>query len=171
MLERVLKSLKVSSLIVLFFCFSAITNADAEQNLELDNNLFDIISSNENLDLFAKSLKKSKVFEIIQQKGPYTVFVSTNDAFNRASFSSKFKVWTDEELLKNVVNFHIVEGVWSLEALKQVSELTTVQGSAVKIAVENANVLVGNAPIIATDVTASNGVLHIVSEIIERPDF
>jgi len=41
----------------------------------------------------------------------------------------------------------------------------------VKIAVENANVLVGNAPIIATDVTASNGVLHIVSEIIERPDF
>jgi uncharacterized surface protein with fasciclin (FAS1) repeats len=44
--------------------------------------------------------------------------------------------------------------------------LTTVEGQKLKVSIKNGVVMVGNARVIATDVDASNGVIHVIDKVL-----
>lgn len=106
--------------------------------------------------------------EVLGGKGPFTVFAPTDEAF------AKLPAGTVETLLKPenkdklaaILKYHVVEGrVYSEDAVSA-KAAKTVEGSSVTISVKDKQAYVDTAKIIATDIDASNGVIHVIDSVI-----
>ena len=107
----------------------------------------------------------------LQSAGPFTVFAPTDAAF------AALPAGTVETLLKpenkkqlaSVLTYHVVAGKTMSTALagKHLS-VTTVQGASLAIDGRN-GVTVGGAKVIAADVAASNGVIHVIDKVLLPP--
>ncbi|MFO0011874.1 MAG: fasciclin domain-containing protein [Planctomycetota bacterium] len=100
-----------------------------------------------------------------------TVFAPTDEAF------AKLPKGTVEDLLKpenkdklaSILKYHVVEGrVYSEDALAA-KAAKTLQGGTVKISVKDGAAYVDSAKIVATDIDASNGVIHVIDSVILPP--
>jgi transforming growth factor-beta-induced protein len=100
-----------------------------------------------------------------------TVFAPTDEAF------AKLPKGTVEDLLKPenkdklaaILTYHVVEGrVYSEDAVAA-KAAKTLQGGTIKISVKDGGAYVNDAKILATDIDASNGVIHVIDSVILPP--
>ena len=116
----------------------------------------------------AAALKAAGLVEALKGDGPFTVFAPTDEAF------AKLPKGTVEELLKPenkeklvaVLKYHVVPGKVLAADVVKLTEAKTVQGGKVTIIVKDGTVLVDGAKVVKTDVTASNGVIHVIDSVI-----
>jgi uncharacterized surface protein with fasciclin (FAS1) repeats len=116
----------------------------------------------------AAALEAAGLVETLKGKGPFTVFAPTDAAF------AKLPAGTVENLLKPenkdklvaVLTYHVVSGKVMAKDVVKLSSAKTVQGSQVKIEVQNGKVRVDDANVVATDIAASNGVIHVIDSVI-----
>ncbi len=116
----------------------------------------------------AAALDAADLVDTLKGDGPFTVFAPTDDAF------AKLPEGTVETLLKPenrdqlvaVLTYHVVPGnVYAADVVK-LDSATTVNGADVSIQVADGGVRVDNANVIKTDITASNGVIHVIDSVI-----
>ncbi|MFO6430582.1 fasciclin domain-containing protein [Erythrobacter sp. W302b] len=112
--------------------------------------------------------------------GPFTVFAPTNDAFAKLPAGTVEKLTTDDkETLKSILTYHVVPGTIDAatltNAITQAGDegytITTVQGATLNAKVVDGGVVLtdaaGNtAKVTATDVAASNGVIHVIDTVL-----
>ena len=100
----------------------------------------------------------------------FTVFAPTNDAFPDALKPVLDVLHQPEHLkeLRAVLTYHVVPGKLSAADLKD-GELKTVQGETLKITHQGDKVLVNGIEIAKTDVPASNGVIHVINQVLVPP--
>ena len=116
----------------------------------------------------ATALTSAELVKTLQGKGPFTVFAPTDKAFG------KLPEGTVEELLKpenrkkltSILTYHVVPGKVLAADVVKLSKAKTVEGSEVKIKVKEGKVYVDNARVTATDIACSNGVIHVISDVI-----
>jgi len=113
------------------------------------------------------AVKAAGLVETLQGKGPFTVFAPTDAAF-AAIQSDVDKLLKPESKAKlsNILKYHVVSGKLKAEDLKDGQELTTVEGSKLKVAVKDGKVTVGNAKVTSADISASNGVVHVIDKVL-----
>jgi len=100
-----------------------------------------------------------------------TVFAPTDEAFGKLPKGTVESLLKPEskDKLKAILLYHVVEGrVYSEDALKAKSA-ATLQGGKVEITVKDGAAYVNGAKILATDVDAGNGVIHIIDSVILPP--
>jgi uncharacterized surface protein with fasciclin (FAS1) repeats len=115
--------------------------------------------------------KAAGLVEALSGDKALTVFAPTDDAFAKLPKDTVATLLKPEnkDKLKAILLFHVVEGrVYSEDALAAKSA-TTLQGSKVEITVKDGAAYVNGAKILATDVDASNGVIHIIDSVILPP--
>ena len=106
--------------------------------------------------------------DALKGEGPLTVFAPTDEAF------AKLPEGTVEMLLKPenkaklqaVLLYHVVEGKVTSDKVVTLDEAKTLQGENVEIAVKMDKVYVNNAQVVAVDVEASNGVIHVIDAVL-----
>ena len=107
----------------------------------------------------------------LQSAGPFTVFAPTDAAFAALPAGTVDTLLKPEnkKQLASVLTYHVVAGKTMSTALagKQLS-VTTVQGASLAIDGRN-GVTVGGAKVIAADVAASNGVIHVIDKVLLPP--
>lgn len=116
----------------------------------------------------AAALKAAGLVETLKGNGPFTVFAPTDEAF------SKLPKGTVEDLLKPenkarltaVLTYHVVPGKVMAADVVKVKEAKTVQGSSLKVNAAGGKVMVDNATVVKTDITASNGVIHVIDTVV-----
>lgn len=115
--------------------------------------------------------KAAGLAEILSGDKPLTIFAPTDDAF------AKLPAGTVENLLKPenkdklaaILKFHVVPGrVYSDEVLSK-KELATVQGDLLTASVPNGAATINGAGLVATDIDASNGVIHVINAVLLPP--
>lgn len=115
----------------------------------------------------AAALKAAGLVETLKGKGPFTVFAPTDAAF------AKLPAGTVENLLKpenkaqltKILTYHVVAGSVTAADVVKLKEAKTVQGQSVKITVQGGKVSVDGATVTATDIAASNGVIHVIDSV------
>ena len=104
----------------------------------------------------------------LKSKGPFTVFAPTDEAF------AKLPPGTVENLLKPenksqlqaVLTYHVVSGkVMAADAAKLTSA-KTVNGQSIRITESGSGLMVDNANVIKADIITSNGVIHVIDQVI-----
>jgi uncharacterized surface protein with fasciclin (FAS1) repeats len=121
-----------------------------------------------NFKTLAAALKAADLVETLQGNGPFTVFAPTDEAFG------KLPKGTVEDLLKpenkaklvGILTYHVVPGKVMAADVVKLSKAKTVQGSEVKITVEDGKVKVDGANVTATDIKCKNGVIHVIDAVI-----
>jgi uncharacterized surface protein with fasciclin (FAS1) repeats len=106
-------------------------------------------------------------------EGPLTVFAPTNQAFAdllAALNLSAAEVLANTELLNQVLLYHVVEGAVLAETVVTLdgqSVPTLLEGESVAVSVVNGGVVLnGNVNVVATDIIASNGVIHVIDAVL-----
>lgn len=100
--------------------------------------------------------------------GPLTIFAPTDEAF------AKLPAGTVENLLKAenkdqltaVLTYHVVPGKVMAGDVVGLDQATSVQGDTIDISINGDSVMVDAANVIATDIQASNGVIHVIDSVI-----
>lgn len=129
--------------------------------------IVDVASANADFETLVAALKAAGLVETLSGAGPFTVFAPTDAAFE------KLPPGTLEELLKPenkgqlaaILTYHVVPGkVFAVDAVK-LDKATTVNGTEADIEVNGGIVSIDGATITATDIAASNGVIHIIDTV------
>jgi len=102
-------------------------------------------------------------------QGPFTVFAPTDDAFAKLPAGTVDALLQDPQQLASILTYHVVAGKVLAADVVQLSSATTVNGKPVSISVVNGVVYVNGAKVVATDVEASNGVIHVIDTVLLPP--
>ena len=119
----------------------------------------------------AKALGAAGLVETLKGKGPFTVFAPTDAAF------AKLPAGTVESLLKPenkaqltaILTYHVVAGEVMAADVVKLSEARTINGKNVTVKTSGGAVMINDAKVTATDIAASNGVIHVVDTVILPP--
>jgi uncharacterized surface protein with fasciclin (FAS1) repeats len=103
-------------------------------------------------------------------KGSYTVFAPTNAAFAKVPKKTLTALGKDKAKLKAVLLYHVVQGRVPASKVVKLKSAKTLEGASVKIAVKGGKVyLNGSTQVTKTDVKASNGIIHVIDEVLLPP--
>jgi len=104
--------------------------------------------------------------DTLSGEGPFTVFAPTDEAFAKIPAADLEALLQDTETLTAILTYHVVSGKVTSDQVVNLTSATTVQGSDVAIAVTDGNVTVDGANVVAVDIEASNGVIHVIDTVI-----
>jgi transforming growth factor-beta-induced protein len=100
--------------------------------------------------------------------GPFTVFAPTDDAFAKLGKDTLADLLKPEnkDKLAGILKYHVVAGVVKAADVVKLRSAKTLQGGSLEVAVADGKVTVDGANVVATDVIAGNGVIHVIDAVI-----
>jgi uncharacterized surface protein with fasciclin (FAS1) repeats len=119
----------------------------------------------------AAALGAADLVDTLKGSGPFTVFAPTDEAF------AKLPAGTVENLLKPenknqlvaILTYHVVPGKVMAADVAKLKEAKTVNGKMLDIKTNGDAVMVNDAKVTATNISASNGVIHVIDTVILPP--
>ena len=110
------------------------------------------------------AVQAAGLVETLKGKGPFTVFAPTDAAFAKIPKDQLDALLADKAKLAKVLTYHVVAGKVMAADVKA-GPVKTVEGSNMTITTEG-GVMVDKAKVTATDIAASNGVIHVIDSVI-----
>lgn len=117
-----------------------------------------------NFKTLATALTAAGLIDTLKGKGPFTVFAPTDAAFAKIPKADLDKLLADKSKLTAVLTYHVVPGKVMAKDVKA-GKVKTVQGGEITVATTG-GVTVDGAKVSATDIVASNGVIHVIDSVI-----
>ena len=114
----------------------------------------------------ASLLTKAGLAGTLQGKGPFTVFAPTDKAFAKVPKATLDALAKDEASLRAVLLYHVVKGKVSAAQATKLRSAKALNRTSLSIRVSGGKVLVGGATVTKADVTASNGVIHVINKVL-----
>ncbi len=162
---RILSGAIAASLLVISMIASA-----GEKKAE-SQDIVDVAVANGSFNTLAAALKAGGLIDVLKGDGPFTVFAPTDEAFAKLPEGTVENLLKPEniEQLKAVLTYHVVSGKVMAADVVKLNSATTVNGADVAISVEQQSVKVNTATVVAADVMATNGVIHVIDTVILPP--
>jgi uncharacterized surface protein with fasciclin (FAS1) repeats len=113
-----------------------------------------------------RAIDAAGLFETLSQPGPFTVFAPNDLAFAQFTEEELNSILNDQTLLRSILTYHVVPGSLKASDVVNSSSLPTVNGKALKVEVRDSSVFINDARVIATDITAANGVVHVIDTVL-----
>ena len=136
--------------------------------------ILDIAKSDPNFSILVAAVQFAGLEGALSGKRQLTVFAPTNDGFVRllgrlGLTPEQLFVPGNKELVKSILLYHVVPGVRTSKVVLSSYWLHTLQGEFIRV--KRSPAQVGNrtngfADIIAVDIRASNGVIHVIDDVI-----
>lgn len=144
--------------------------AEAEAKVAAEANIVQLAESVPELSTLVKAVVAAGLVNTLESAGPFTVFAPTNDAFNRLPNGVLEYLLANPKELAQVLLYHVAAGNVSSTQLKNDEVITTAQGSNVTVHIYDDRrqtlIFVEDALVIAPNNEASNGVVHLIDQVI-----
>jgi|GEM_PF-394590 len=137
-----------------------------------DETIVDIAAGNEDFSILVQAVTAAGLVDTLAGEGPFTVFAPTNDAFLAAIAALNLDpaaLLTDVDLLSSILLYHVANGELTSDTLVDGAEVVTVQGETIEVAIGDAVVLNGTTTVVTADIQASNGVIHVIDNVLLPP--
>ncbi|MBW4648754.1 MAG: fasciclin domain-containing protein [Kastovskya adunca ATA6-11-RM4] len=127
--------------------------------------IVDIAASADSFKTLVTAVQAAGLVDTLKSPGPFTVFAPNDDAF------AKLPPGTIQTLLQNIpqltriLTYHVVSGKLMKADLENVDSVISVEGSPIKIDCSD-GFEVKNATVLAADIEADNGVIHVIDTVI-----
>jgi len=168
------KNLTSVLFLCLFLSFGLLTScSDDDPVIEKPKNIVDLAVADSNLSVLVAALQKADLVSALQAEGSFTVFAPTNAAFQALLDSNDSWSSLDDipvETLKSVLLFHVITGEVKAADLSNTYVKTLSTGPndemlSLQVEVDGAVEFNGDSKPIATDIMASNGVIHTIDKV------
>lgn len=147
-----------------FVAIFAVTTLRAQEKT-----IVGVAAGNENFKTLVAAVKAAGLVEALEGKGPFTVFAPTDEAFAKLGKDKIEALLKDKEALGAILKYHVVAGkVLAADAVKlDGKSAKTLNGKEFKVEVKDGGVLLnGKVKVVKTDITASNGVIHVIDAVL-----
>lgn len=152
----------------------------ADNHGDMPATVVDIAVNNDGFGTLVAAVTEAGLVETLSSEGPFTVFAPTDEAFAAALEALGI---TAEELLASedlgaILTYHVVAGnllaadvIAAVEAAEGgVASVETVNGAPIEVSIVDGMVMInGTATVVATDLEAGNGVVHVIDAVILPP--
>jgi uncharacterized surface protein with fasciclin (FAS1) repeats len=147
----------------LSFSSAALANHHGEKK-----DIVDIAVENGSFNTLVAAAQAGGLVDTLKGEGPFTVFAPTDEAFAKlpAGTVDTLLMPENKDKLVSILTYHVVAGKVTAAEVVKLESATTVQGSDVKIAVDNGTVMINDSKVIMADVEASNGVIHVIDTVL-----
>lgn len=159
--------MKVLTTICLLALFSATTTispfAHEATSTPPKDDIVDVAIANGSFEILVAAVQAAGLVEILRGDGPFTVFAPTDEAFAKIPkrmLQDLLRPENKDQLIA-ILTYHVVPGRIEASDLLNVSAAKTLNGKRVPIGLR-----VGEANVIATDVEASNGIIHVIDTVL-----
>ena len=146
--------------------------------LDLRPDVVQLAQSNADLSILVEALTAAGLVDTLKGTGPFTVFAPNNAAFAALLTElgvTKAQLLADKALLTAVLTYHVIPSKVEKAQIPLGKAITTVQGSVLKIEANNGVPTITDgrnrtSRIIATDLQARNGVVHVIDRVLLPPN-
>ena len=116
----------------------------------------------------AKALDAAGLVTTLKGAGPFTVFAPTDEAFAKLPDGTLETLLKPEnkEKLRRILTYHVVSGKVMASDVVKLQSAKAVSGDTITVNVRNGVVHVDSATVTKADVTATNGVIHVIDSVI-----
>jgi len=133
-----------------------------------------LATSTESLSTLVAAVKAAGLVDTLQGDGPFTVLAPTNDAFAKlpAGAVDSLLLPENKATLSGILTYHVIPSKVMSTDLTNGQKVTTVQGAELTVEITDGKVYFvdakgGKAMVTTADVTASNGVVHIIDSVLK----
>jgi uncharacterized surface protein with fasciclin (FAS1) repeats len=154
-----MKKVLLSISLALSFCLSQAQTA------------FEIIQNSPNHNTLEAAVLAAGLDGALNTLDPITVFAPTDDAFNALPAGTVTALLNDIPALTDILLYHVFSGAAVLSTdLFDGQTVTMYNGSDITVTINNGVFINGTSQVIVADIAASNGIIHVVNEVlIEAP--
>lgn len=172
-MKKTLIAIAAASVLLLSACGSdgstsdtTVAAADETEMTTEAGNIVEVAQGNPEFSTLVAAITAAGLGETLSGAGPFTVFAPTNAAFEAlpAGLLEKLLLPENKETLTKILTYHVVAAK-VMAADVAAGEVATVEGSTFAIATEG-GVKVNTSNVTATDVAASNGVIHVIDAVL-----
>lgn len=110
------------------------------------------------------AVQAAGLVETLKGPGPFTVFAPTDAAFAKLPAGTVEALLKDKAKLAAILTYHVVPGKVLAKDVKA-GPVKTANGASLTISTAN-GVMVDGAKVVATDVMADNGVIHVIDTVV-----
>ena len=143
--------------------------AEEEAAAELGT-IVDIAVGAGDFNTLVAAVTAAGLVETLQGEGPFTVFAPTDAAFAALPEGTVEALLEDPEgALTDILLYHVVAGEVMSGDLSDGMTAETVQGSSITVGIVDGVVTIDGATVVAADIEASNGVIHVIDAVILPP--
>ncbi|MGH1460540.1 MAG: fasciclin domain-containing protein [Neptuniibacter sp.] len=162
--------MKLLKMLACFFVAVPLMASAGSYSMKKDN-IVDVAVGNDSFSTLVTALKAADLVSALQGDGPFTVFAPTNDAFAKLPQETLNELLKPEnkEDLQAVLTYHVVSGKVDAKTAMGLSEASSLQGEKITISLDGNNVMINQAKVVATDIAASNGIIHVIDTVILPP--
>ncbi len=126
--------------------------------------IVDVASKAGSFNTLVAAVKAAGLVDTLKGPGPFTVFAPTDEAFAKIPKATLDGLLKDKVALGKILTYHVVSGKVMAADVKA-GKVKTVNGQEFTVKTDG-GVMVDNAKVVATDVAASNGVIHVIDTVI-----
>ena len=132
--------------------------------------IVDVAAANPDFTTLVAAVKAAGLAETLSGPGPFTVFAPTNEAFAAlpAGLVDKLLKPENKAVLAKILTYHVLASK-VMAADVQHGKVATVEGGTITIDTMS-GVKVNDAKVTATDIAASNGVIHVIDKVLVPAD-
>ena len=157
---------KITQAITIGLFTLAISMFAAAGHHGMKKDIVDTAVAADDFNTLVTAVKAAGLVETLKGEGPFTVFAPTDAAFAKVPTDTLNALLADKAALANVLTYHVVAGKVMAADVVKLTSAVTVQGQSVSIEVKDGKVYVDGAQVVATDIKASNGVIHVIDAVI-----
>ncbi len=128
----------------------------------------DVASQAGSFETLLVAATKAGLVGALNSAGPLTVFAPTDEAFAalpEGTISTLLKP-ENKQQLADILKLHVVAGRVTLADALKAGEAPSLQGDTLAIAFQNGSVRVGEAKLVTADISATNGLIHVIDQVL-----
>ncbi|KAB5543488.1 hypothetical protein PHYPO_G00079740 [Pangasianodon hypophthalmus] len=137
-----------------------------------EKTMFETLKADDRFTIFLKLMEKAELTEMLKQEGSYTIFAPTDEAFKEMSEEDMKLLTSDLNILRTILLYHFSNGVFINGGLEGgvTNLLKTIQGNNLQVLSVNNSINVNSLNVRDNDLMASNGVVHVVKNLLYPAD-
>jgi uncharacterized surface protein with fasciclin (FAS1) repeats len=128
-------------------------------------NIVDTAIAAGNFTMLVAGIKAAGLTDTLSGRGPFTIFAPTDEAFKKLPTGAWNALLKDTTKLKALMSYHVITGHVLAQDVKS-GDVMTVQGTPLAVVVSSSGVQVNGAHVRQRDITATNGVIHVIDAVI-----
>lgn len=127
--------------------------------------IVDLAVNTEGFTTLVTAVKTANLVDALKSPGPFTVFAPNDAAFAKLPPGTIQTLVQNVPQLARILSYHVVPGKLMKAELAQVNSVNSLEGSPIPINCAD-TFEVKNATVIAADIEADNGVIHVIDQVI-----
>jgi transforming growth factor-beta-induced protein len=134
--------------------------------------IMELAQATSNLSTFVTAVNAAGLTSALKGPGPFTVFAPSNAAFAAVDAATLEALLANPAALADLLKYHVVSGEKMSGDLTSGSVSTLLSGKSINVTVSGGMVtLNGTSGVETADLDATNGVIHIIDEVLIYPGF